>query len=88
MDRLIATELAVPVGQLLLFAALSVLCLLWGRFKIGMAVTFCFTFYWAFIYNRDVVYQSVSGTPLLVVLYFLTGIVLLLCVLGALSLQD
>ncbi len=88
MEHLIAIELTIPVGQLLFFAGLSILCLLWGRYKIGVAVSFCFTFYWAYIYNRDIIYESISGTPYVLILYFLSGIMLILCALCAFSVQD
>ncbi|MEE9259012.1 MAG: hypothetical protein V3U37_05680 [Nitrospinaceae bacterium] len=43
---------SVPLGQVLLFALLLTFCMLLGRHKLGLIVSYTFVFYWGFIFNR------------------------------------
>jgi hypothetical protein len=44
--------LSVPLSQVMLFALIITLCMLFGRHKMGLLVSYAFVFYWGFIFNR------------------------------------
>ena len=88
MEALEITELTIPLGHLAVFIILSAFCLLFARYKAGLALTFSFTFYWGFIYNKDVIFSHFLGSSSFLFLYFFSGFLLLLFALCALVLQD
>lgn len=88
MEILMGTELTIPLGHMLLFILLSALCLLFARYKMGLAITFSFTFYWGFIYNKEIIYSQFSGSSAFLFLYFFSGLVLLMFALCSLVLHD
>jgi hypothetical protein len=45
-------SLSVPLSQVMLFAFIITLCMLFGRHKMGLLVSYAFVFYWGFIFNR------------------------------------
>jgi hypothetical protein len=45
-------SLSVPLSQVMLFALIITLCMLFGRHKMGLLVSYAFVFYWGFIFNR------------------------------------
>ena len=88
MKVLEITELTIPLGHLALFIILSALCLVFARYKAGLALTFLFTFYWGFIYNKDVIFSHFAGSSCFLFLYLFSGFMLLLFALCALVVQD
>ncbi len=71
-------ELTIPLFHMILFVATISLCLLFSRFKLGLSITFCFTFYWGYILNKDVFVEIEGLTPFLL-FYLLSGFLILLC---------
>ena len=71
-------ELVIPVNQMILFIGMIAFCFLFGRFKLGLSITFCFTFYWGFIYNKDMFYADLEGSSPFLVIYFFSGFILIL----------
>lgn len=55
-------SLSVPLGQVLLFAFLLTLCMLFGRHKLGLMVSYSFVFYWGFIFNRNYFIDLLGNT--------------------------
>jgi hypothetical protein len=45
-------SLSVPLNQVILFALVITLCMLFGKHKMGLLVSYAFVFYWGFIFNR------------------------------------
>ena len=80
LENLIETEIAVPAYQMLLFVVVVILCLFLRRFKLGLSTTFCFTFYWGFIYNREIFIEIEGFTPFLF-FYLFSGIFVIVCTL-------
>ena len=54
--------MSVPLGQVLLFAFMLTLCLLFGRHKLGLMVSYAFVFYWGFIFNRSYFIDLLGNT--------------------------
>ena len=45
-------SLSVPLSQVMLFALVITLTMLFNRHKLGLLVSYAFVFYWGFIFNR------------------------------------
>jgi hypothetical protein len=70
--------LAIPFNQMILFVGLVAFCFLFSRFKLGLSITFCFTFYWGFVYNKDLFFTDLEGSSPFLLFYFFSGSVLIL----------
>jgi len=57
--------MSVPMGQALIFMTLICLCMLFGRFRLGLLISYMFVYYWGFVFNRsyfvDILGQSTFG---------------------------
>ncbi len=69
--------LALPFGQVMLFVVINSFCLLFGRHKLGLLITYCFVFYWGFISNREYFIDRLGNTTWGLVVYALSGIVMI-----------
>ena len=79
MDIFFTTELAVPLFQIVILMLFSTLSLLFGKVRIALMINYVFTFYWAYVFNRD----SLMGMGLAkfdqyTLLYFLFGLVIII----------
>lgn len=88
MENLQEMQLTIPVAHMALFIALISFCLLFARYKLGLSITFCFTFYWGFIYNKDVFFTSFEGSSPFLFVYFLSGFLLILFALFSFVSED
>ena len=70
-------DLAIPNSQLLILGGLIALCLFLGRLKMVLSITFCCTFCWYFIEQRDLFFVNLETSSPYVLLYFVCGIVLI-----------
>lgn len=46
-------DLFIPLNQMIVFVALVSVSFLFSRYRLGLAIVFGFSFYWAFVHNRD-----------------------------------
>ncbi len=46
-------EIFIPLNQMIFFVALISFSFLFSRYRLGLSIVFSFSFYWAFVYNRD-----------------------------------
>lgn len=44
-------QFSVPLWQVTIFVIINSICLLIGTHKLGLLITYCFVFYWGFIFN-------------------------------------
>jgi len=78
MDVVHSAVLSVPVIQLSLLLLLSTLALLYGRIKLALLINYCFTLYWGYILNMDVIQETGQGiTDTFTYMYFGFGILIL-----------
>lgn len=70
--------LEIPLNQMILFVSLMTFCFLFARYKLGLSITFCFTFYWGFIYNKDIFFTDLERSSPFLMLYFASGAVMIL----------
>jgi len=77
MDILYSTSFSVPVVQIALLLLISTIALLYGRIKLALLINYCFTLYWGYILNMDVLRDaesSVTGT--FTYMYFGFGLII------------
>lgn len=79
MDIFFNFELSVPLFQILILLLFSTVALLFGKVRLALLINYIFTFYWAYIFNRD----SLAGMGLqkfdyYTVTYFLFGLCIFL----------
>ena len=70
-------ELTIPDSQIYICIGLVVLLFLFSRFKLGLSLAFCFTFFWGFTENRDLFFVNLETSSPYVFVYFISGIVLI-----------
>ncbi|MFO0754119.1 MAG: hypothetical protein U0411_12455 [Thermodesulfovibrionales bacterium] len=68
------SSLAIPFGQMLIFVVLNSFCLLLGKYKLGLLVSYCFVLYWGFISNREFFIDTFGRTTWGLIIYALSGI--------------
>ncbi|MCC6347180.1 MAG: hypothetical protein IT388_08350 [Nitrospirales bacterium] len=68
--------LAIPFGQMLIFVVINSFCLLFGKYKLGLLVSYCFVLFWGFISNREFFIDTFGQTTWGLIIYALSGIVM------------
>ncbi|PIQ95518.1 MAG: hypothetical protein COV67_14440 [Nitrospinae bacterium CG11_big_fil_rev_8_21_14_0_20_56_8] len=83
LDFLSTQEFSIPLGQVVLYAFLSSLCLVFGKHKLGILVTFSFVFYWGFIFNRENFVNLLGQSSIGLYVYALLGMgMIVMAVIG------
>jgi hypothetical protein len=70
-------ELTIPTTELLICGGLVAVFFLFSRFRLGLSIAFCFTFYWGFIENRDLFFVNLETSSPYLALYFASGAALI-----------
>ena len=71
MDFFYATDLAVPVSQIILLLFLSTISLLFGKVRVALLLNYFFTLYWAYFLNKErFVELGLASTDLFSWMYF------------------
>ncbi len=71
-------DLAIPSNQIYVCVGLVALSFLFARFKLGLSLAFCFAFFWGFIENKDLFFVNLETSSPYVLLYFISGFVLIM----------
>ncbi|MDA0690304.1 MAG: hypothetical protein O3A78_09160 [Nitrospinae bacterium] len=71
-------NLTIPLSQIAIFCALSALCLIVGKHKIGTLMAYGFLFYWVFILNQGFFMKNLEKTAGGVYIYGAIGFVMAL----------
>lgn len=71
----------VPLGQVLVFTLLLTFCLLLGKDKLGLMISYSFVFYWGFIFNQDHFVSLLGETSIGLYLYGVFGLCMALLAL-------
>lgn len=66
-------DLSVPLGEVITFVFINSFCLLSGRFKLGLLISYCFVFYWGFLFNKDYFVDILGNTSMGLYIYTLSG---------------
>jgi hypothetical protein len=79
MDIFFNAELAVPLFQILILLLFSTVALLFGKVRLALLINYVFTFYWAYIFNRDsLVGMGLQKFDYYSLTYFLFGLCIFL----------
>lgn len=70
--------LTIPMNEILICGGLLALCLLLSRLRLGLSIAFAFTFYWGFIQQKDLFFTNLESSSPYLILYFVSGIALIL----------
>ena len=71
-------DFTVPLGQIMIFALLASLCLIFGKHKAGLIAAYGFLFYWVFILNQGFFMKQFEATSGGVYVYGAMGMVMAL----------
>jgi len=71
-------DFTVPLGQIMIFALLTSLCLIVGKHKAGLIAAYGFLFYWVFILNQGFFMKQLDATAGGVYVYGTMGMVMAL----------
>jgi hypothetical protein len=75
--------ISIPVAQVVLFVFINSLCILFGRHRLGLLVSYCFVLYWGFFVNSELFMESLGETPVGIPIFAFAGIgMLCLAILG------
>jgi|GEM_PF-493117 len=69
-------DFTVPLGQIMIFALLTSLCLIVGKHKAGLIAAYGFLFYWVFILNQGFFMKQLEATTGGVYVYGTLGMVM------------
>lgn len=72
-DIFMDTNLVVPANQMFLYMTLVSLFLLFGRNHLCILTTFIFSFYWGFVFNRDLFVSRLGNAEIFMALYLICG---------------
>jgi hypothetical protein len=67
------TNMVIPANQMFLYMVLVSLFLLFGRHHLCILTTFLFSFYWGFIFNKDLFISRLGNAELFMALYLICG---------------
>ena len=68
---------AIPALQVFLLMLLNSVCLLLGRFKQGLLLSYCFAFYWGFVFSRDQLMAAGAMSTGALTVYLISGMAML-----------
>lgn len=77
IDLLTNKEFAVPLGEVIIFVLVNSFCILFGKYKLGLLVSYCFVFYWGFIFNLKYFINLLGGTTYGMLAYIFFGVMML-----------
>ncbi len=79
MEIFFNSELAVPLFQIIFLMLISTVALLFGKVRIALLINYVFTFYWAYIFNRDYLMSlGLNKFDSYTLIYFLFGLIVVL----------
>jgi hypothetical protein len=79
MDIFFNAELSVPLFQILFLLVFSTVALLFGKVRLALLINYIFTFYWAYIFNREsLVGMGLEDFDKYTLTYFLFGLCIFL----------
>ncbi len=75
---LTSLDFTVPLGQIMMFAVVTSLCMISGKHKIGLIAAYGFLFYWVFVLNQGFFMKQLENTTGGVYIYGALGMVMAL----------
>ena len=88
MELFMSTQLAIPMFQVILLLILSTIALLIGRLRLALFINYCFTLYWAYVANLDLLKTVwIVNLNAFTFIYFGIGLVIVLLAMIGLMLH-
>jgi len=88
MKLFTSTQLVIPMFQVILLLILSTIALLIGRLRLALFINYCFTLYWAYVANLDLLKTGgIVNLNAFTFIYFGIGIVIVLLAMIGLMLH-
>ncbi|MBI3600152.1 MAG: hypothetical protein HY097_05870 [Nitrospinae bacterium] len=81
-------DLSIPLGEVITFVFINSLCLLSGRFKLGLLISYCFVFYWGFLFNKDYFVDILGNSSMGLYIYALSGFAMIIIALIGFFVED
>jgi len=81
------TTFSVPLAQVVIFVVLISLCMLLGRYRVGLVVTLGFVFFWSFVLNFRYFVDLLNTMAWGLQLYALSGLLLFAMILLGLFME-
>ena len=69
---------SVPLGQVIIFVVVNSVCLLMGRHKLGLLVSYLFVFYWGYFFNREHLTDALGSTQWGLIVYIFAGVLMVI----------
>ncbi|MEW6739522.1 MAG: hypothetical protein ACOYU2_01015 [Nitrospirota bacterium] len=74
-------EFAIPLGQVVIFVIINSFCLLFGKHKMGLLISYCFVMYWGFIFNQTYFINILGKTSWGLTVYIFAGVVMFITII-------
>ena len=81
-------EFSIPLLEVVAFILFNSFCLLFARYKLGLIVTYCFVFYWGFIFNLNHFIDTLKAVSWGMPIYVLSGVLMLIVAITSFLVQD
>ena len=91
MNILMSTELGVPLFQIILLLFFSTFSLLFGKTKLALIINYLFTFYWGYIFNKELLVITFRNDPYafdFIYFYFAFGFIIVILFIISMLLTD
>jgi hypothetical protein len=69
-------DFSVPVWEVALLILINSICILLGRYKLGLFISYFFVFYWGFMLNRPYFIDMLGNMTLGLYLYAAAGVIM------------
>jgi len=69
-------DFAVPLWEVILLVLINSICLLLGRHRLGLIVSYLFVFYWGFIFNSTYFVNMMGYFTWGLYIYVISGVVM------------
>jgi hypothetical protein len=80
-EILIGEQFSVPLWEVVIFVLINSICLLMGRMKMGLLISYSFIFYWGFILNMNHFSSVLNETTWGMTIYAFAGFLMFLVAL-------
>ncbi len=76
VEFLTAKEFSVPVWEVIILVVINSICLLLGKHRLGLIVSYLFVFYWGFVINKGYFIDSLGNMRWGVYVYAISGVLM------------
>lgn len=83
LEFLSGKEFAIPLSEVALLVMINSICLLLGKHRMGLMVTYFFVFYWGFVFNKPYFVDLLGQMTWGLVAYAVLGILMAVVVIAA-----